>query len=216
MKLSLERRMAILVTTLLAAFCVLKARDAQEIVPPTPSEASFPKDLGGWESIDAPIAPDVLKVLGPGSFLSRVYYAPHRAQISLFVAYFPSQREGDAIHSPKNCLPGSGWTPLESVSTDLYLGGGNTVNANRYVVANGGGERDLVLYWYQAHGRTVASEYLAKYWLVADSIRLHRTDGALVRLITPMLPGETSVAAEHRTQRFLEPLMPVLKRYLPG
>jgi len=214
MRLNLEARLAIVVAVLLGTYLLLRSRDSQEIVPPMPSQALLPANLEDWRSVDVPIDPDSLKVLGPGSFLSREYFAPRHNVVSLFVAYFPTQREGDAIHSPKNCLPGAGWTPTESAVTTLNVGS-EQINANRYVVAQGT-DRQLVLYWYQAHGRTVASEYSAKYWLIADSIRLHRTDGGLVRLVTPMLPGETSVAAQERALEFLRPLLPKLNAYLPA
>jgi EpsI family protein len=164
----------------------------------------------------APIEHDVLDRLGPGSFLLRRYnlIPPTGPDVDLFLAYFPSQRTGDTIHSPKNCLPGSGWTPTESRIVTLTLPDHSAFPANRYVVSRGD-SRTLVLYWYRAHDRGLASEYAAKVYLVADAIRMNRSDGSLVRLTTPMLPGETSDAAQQRVLPFADALGPLLDSYIP-
>jgi len=87
----------------------------------------------------------------------------------LFIAYFPTQRKGDTIHSPKNCLPGAGWIPAESSRIWIDQQGGNKIQVNRILVTKGA-DRALVLYGYQAHSRVILSEYGAKYYLVADAI----------------------------------------------
>ena len=202
------------IALLVAAGLLVQARGSLEVVPQPAPLGALPTVLGAWHGVDVGIDPEVSEILGTGEFLSRVYRQPARPYIDLFIAYFPSQRAGDTIHVPKNCLPGSGWTPIESSRTRLPLAGTAPIDANRYVIAKGK-ERDLVLYWYQAHGRTVASEYWAKYYLVADSIRLRRSDGALVRLVTPMLPNENIEDAQARAMTLLEPMAPQLPRFLP-
>ena len=202
---------------LLSSGLLLHTRGSREIVPHAAPLSSFPAQLGDWTSTDLPIAPDVLDTLGPGSFLQRRYRPPDVSPdpaIDLFLAYFPSQRAGDTIHSPKNCLPGSGWTPAESRVIELTLPGHPPFPANRYVVARGD-SRTLVLYWYWAHNRGVASEYAAKFYLVADAIRMNRSDGSLLRVTTPMFPGETSDAAQQRVLPFAESLGPLLDQYIP-
>jgi EpsI family protein len=134
--------------------------------------------------------------------------------IDLFVAYFPSQRAGDTIHSPKNCLPGAGWAPVQSERISLSIAGHAPFDANRYLIAKGD-SRQLVLYWYWAHDRGVASEYWAKYYLVADSIKMNRSDGALVRVTTPLKVGETVEAAQQRIMPFVSELVPQLNTYIP-
>src|SRR5262249_2920185 len=148
--------------------------------------------LGSWAGSDVPIAKDVLEVLGPGDFLLRIYQNQSAGipYVDLFVAYFPSQRTGDTIHSPKHCLPGAGWLPVESSRIILSLLGMRSFPANRYVIAKGT-DRELVIYWYWAHNRGIASEYWAKLYLVADSMRLNRSDGSLIRVTTPLRPGES-------------------------
>jgi len=87
--------------------------------------------------------------------------------------------------------------------------------ANRYVIANGN-SRQLVLYWYWAHDRAVASEYMAKFYLVADSIRMHRSDGAMIRITTAMFPGESASGGEQHILPFAETVIPLLKNYIPS
>lgn len=202
---------------LLASTAVfLQARSRKEVFPPRLPLSSFPKQLGAWSGSDVEIQQDVLNVLGPGDFLLRVYRNEVQRQPynDIFVAYFPSQRAGDTIHSPKNCLPGAGWTPIESSRIDLAVPGRAPFAVNRYVIAKGD-ERQLVLYWYLAHNRAVASEYWAKVYLVTDSIRMNRSDGSLVRLTTRMLPGESLDAAMNRLTPFAAQVVPLLNQYIP-
>jgi EpsI family protein len=207
----------ILAATLIAAAAIfLQARGRNEIFPPRLPLQSFPMQLSNWTGTDIAIQKDVLEVLGPGDFLLRVYQDPAEKQpfVDLFVAYFPSQRTGDTIHSPKHCLPGSGWLPVESSRVTLSLPGHSPFPANRYVIAKGD-SRQLVLYWYWAHDRGVASEYWAKFYLVADSMRMNRSDGALVRITTPMYSGETAEAAQQRLLPFAGDVAPLLDNYIP-
>jgi EpsI family protein len=194
----------------------LQARSRKEVFPPRLPLSSFPTQLGAWSGQDIEIPQDVLSVLGPGDFLLRVYRndTQRLPYNDIFVAYFPSQRAGDTIHSPKNCLPGAGWTPIESSRVDLAIRGDAPFAVNRYVIAKGG-ERQLVLYWYLAHNRAVASEYWAKVYLVTDSIRMNRSDGSLVRLTTRMLPGESLDSAMNRLTPFAADVVPLLNQYIP-
>ncbi len=121
-------------------------------------------------------------------YLQRGYFSPAEGQVGLYIGYFRSQRTGTTIHSPKNCLPGSGWQPETSSIYQLTLDDGRKVPINLYVVRKGLDEQ-LVLYWYQAHGRVVASEYWGKFYLVYDALRLNRTDAALVRITAPVSRG---------------------------
>ena len=207
----------ILAAALIASAAIfLQARGHNEIFPPRLPLQSFPAQLSAWTGTDIAIQKDVLEVLGPGDFLLRVYQNPAEKQpfVDLFIAYFPSQRTGDTIHSPKHCLPGSGWLPVESSRVTLSLPGHRPFPANRYVIAKAD-SRQLVLYWYWAHDRGVASEYWAKFYLVADSMRMNRSDGALVRITTPMYSGETAEAAQQRLLPFASDIAPLLDNYIP-
>jgi EpsI family protein len=207
----------VLAAVLIASAAVfLQAHTRSEVFPPRLPLQSFPQQLGAWTSYDVALDKDVLDILGPGDFLLRVYQDQQQRQapIDLFIAYFPSQRAGDTIHSPQHCLPGAGWTPIEDKLIWLTMPGHEPFPVNRYVIAKGDA-RQVVLYWYWAHDRGVASEYWAKYYLVADSIRMNRTDGALVRITTPMYPGETVDAAVQRMMPFTNSVTPLLESYIP-
>lgn len=194
----------------------LRAHSRGEIFPSRQPLQSFPQQLGDWTGTDVAMDKDTLQVLGPGDFLLRVYDREDRSSpyLGLFIAYFPSQRAGDTIHSPKNCLPGAGWAPIESTRMQLTIPGHSSFPVNRYVIAKGE-SRQLVLYWYWAHDRGVASEYWAKYYLVADSIRLNRSDGSLVRITTPLLRGESVDQAQQRMMPFVADVVPKLQTYIP-
>jgi EpsI family protein len=195
---------------------LLQARGRIEVIPHRLPLASFPAQLGDWDSVEIALDKDTLAVLGAGDFLERVYQnqSENLPAIDLFLAYFPTQRAGDTIHSPQHCLPGAGWNPEENSRVTLSLPGHDPFPANRYVIAKAGA-RKLVLYWYWAHDRGVANEYWAKFYLVKDSIRMNRSDGALVRITTDMFPGETPGAAQQRILPFASTVSPLLNNYIP-
>jgi EpsI family protein len=209
-------RFALAVFLIAGAAAFLQARGHNEIFPARAPLATFPTQFGSWTGTDDAIEKEVLDVLGPGEFLMRDYTVADENQpaINLYIAYFPSQRAGDTIHSPKNCLPGAGWTPIESTRVTLSLPGHSSFPVTRYVIAKGD-SRELVLYWYWAHDRGVASEYWAKFYLVADSMRMNRSDGALVRISTMMYSGEAPAAAEQRLLPFAAQVVPRLGNYIP-
>jgi EpsI family protein len=206
----------VLVVSLLAGTAIfLRARKGREPSPARQQLSAFPTQIGNWTGRDLGIDPSVREVLGPGEFLSRVYARPDRPYVDLFIGYFPSQRTGTSIHSPRNCLPGSGWSPVQSGQVQLSQANHAPLIVNRYVVSKGL-DRQLVLYWYQAHDRVVASEYWAKFYLVADAIRMNRTDGALIRIDTPVLEGESLDSAQQRAVTFAQSILPKLNDYIPS
>lgn len=208
-----------LVVTVLLAACglFLQFRGRMENVPQGEHLDQLPKELNGWTGTDLAISNDVLEVLGAGHFLSRAYFDKSRSDVpvGLFVAYFPSQRTGETMHSPRNCLPGSGWEFTESRRTQVRVPNVPPISANEYVIAKGA-EKQLVLYWYQAHGRGIASEYWAKFYLVADAIRLNRTDGAMIRITTPFFAGEGISEPRRRANEFAADLVPQFSRFIPN
>jgi len=200
---------------LAASAAFLQARSSRESVPAHKNLASFPKTIEGWQGRDLGIDQATLDVLGPGDFLLRDYTRSlSEPAVNLYLAYFPSQRAGDTIHSPQNCLPGAGWTPVESRHVAFATGNGATISINRYIISKGL-SRELVFYWYQAHGRVTPSEYWAKFYLVADAIRMNRTDGALVRVITPITDAADELSAQARVTEFTQRVLPLLDAYIP-
>ena len=209
-------RFALAATLIAVTAILLQARTRAEVLPQHLPLSAFPAQLANWDSTEIVQDEKTLEVLGPGDFLERVYQDPTQKlpYVDLFLAYFPSQRVGEAPHSPQHCLPGSGWNPEENVRITLSLPGHGPFPANRYVIAKGD-QRRLVLYWFWAHDRGVASEYWAKFYLVKDAIRMNRSDGSLVRLVTPMFPSETPDAAQQRILPFSSAVVRLLDNYIP-
>lgn len=217
------------VVLLLAATAfILHSRGDSDRVPPSEPLKLMPETIGSWTGQDLPIADDVLAVLGKGDFLNRIYTSSRpvtpdetaaqvdaNLPIGLFIGYFPTQRTGQSIHSPQNCLPGAGWTFDARRYTTLKAANGKTFRVGEYQISNGE-SRQFVIYWYQAHGRSIPNEYVARAYMVADAIRMDRTDGALVRVITQIAPTETVADARRRAVRFTSLMAPLLPRFIPN
>jgi EpsI family protein len=176
----------------------------------------FPLQIGDWRGTDIPISPEELKILGPGEYLERNYenFGLLQPAINLYIPFFPSQKAGDTIHSPDHCLTGAGWIPTSREVIPLPLPNGSAIRVNRYVVSKSG-QQQLVLYWFQAHGRVVASEWWAKYYLFSDSLRTNRSDGGMVRLMTDLRDGESPDAAQARIMMLGSQILPILDDYIP-
>jgi EpsI family protein len=201
---------------MLATAIGLQSHSSTEIIAPHAPPSSLPSQIDDWKGTDGVLDPATLDILGHPDYVVRDYENASQPQtwINLYIAYFPSQRAGDTIHSPDHCLPGAGWIPTSREVIQLTRPDGSSFPVNRYVVAKSG-ERQLVLYWFQAHGRAVASEWQAKYYLISDSIRMNRSDGGLVRLITPMMEGESPDAAQARLMKLGSQILPRLDSVIP-
>jgi EpsI family protein len=210
-------RFGIVAALMLVTAIVLQAHSRSEFFPPRASLSSLPSQIDGWTGTDEALDQDTLEILGQGEFLPRNYENASQPQpwINLFIAYFPTQKAGDTIHSPNHCLPGAGWIPISRERVQITRPDGSSFPANRYVGSQSGEGQELVLYWFQAHGRVVASEWQAKYYLISDSIHMNRSDGALVRLMTPMLDGESPDAAQARMMKLGSQFLPLLDNYIP-
>jgi EpsI family protein len=203
------------VLLLAATALFLYARPAADRNPPREPLSQLPAFIAGRVGSDQQVDRETLDVLGAGDVLARVYAGDAQSvPIGLFIGYFPTQRTGQTIHSPKNCLPGAGWVFESSTSVDLIDVNGKPHRVGEYVIANGAAKQ-FVIYWYQAHGRSEANEYMAKIYMVADAMRLNRTDGALVRVITPISSAEDIAAARKRVEEFTMQLVPLLPRFIP-
>ena len=177
----------------------------------------FPTNVAGWQMYkDVKIEQETLDVLKADDTLNRVYINPARdASTFLFIAFFKTQRYGQSPHSPKNCLPGNGYEPIESgVMTVAIPGRSEPVQVNRYLTARGD-EKSVTLYWYQSHDRIIAGEFAARFWLIADSIRFHRSDTSLVKIVVPVRDGDAD-AATRTAVDFMKAVFPPLVRQLPA
>jgi EpsI family protein len=208
-------RFALVVILLASTGLFLQARN-RIIAPPRTSLSSFPLQLGDWIGTDIPIPPETLKTLDPGEFLQRDYEDRNAkdSEVFLYLAYFPNQQAGRRRHSPEDCLAGSGWSTVESGTTTLFLPGYRPFPANRYVITKGT-DRQLVLFWFWGRGRGVASEDWADFHLVFDHLRSNRSDDALIRINTPLQPGEEPDAAQQRLLSFAEQVSRIVGTYVP-
>jgi EpsI family protein len=205
------KRLWLCTAALLAMSAYLHGTSGSEAAPPA-SLDRLPLTLGEWHgtplrAFDA----DTLRVLGTDEYVNRTYVARGRPPVGLYVGYYQSQRQGDAIHSPLNCLPGTGWQIAEGSRVDIPVAG-RSIDASRLIVMKDG-DRELVLYWYEGRGRSIGSDYANKLWLLADAMRFNRTDGALVRVLTPLSTSE----AEARTNAaaFVREAYPAIRERLP-
>ena len=213
----LKGRYALALTILLlvqgGAFYMVAMRP--EAVPTVAPLSRFPTQAGSWSMYkDIPIEKEVQDVLLADDTLNRIYVRPDNSAAFLFVAFFRTQRSGQAPHSPKNCLPGSGWESIESEPLTIEVPGRDKpIETNRYLVARGD-EKSVVLYWYQSRNRIIAGEFAAKFWLIADSIKYHRSDCALVKIVVPVRNGDSTAATREATE-FVKAVFPALSKQLP-
>jgi EpsI family protein len=187
-----------------------------EILPERQRFVSFPLDLGLWHGQrQYQLEADVEQVLKPDDYILSDYSNAKNDVVNFYVAYYASQRKGYSPHSPIVCIPGGGWQITKFERTSYHSKSlGLTLPLNRVIIAQGN-NKALVYYWFVQRGRPVANEYWAKWLLFVDAIAKNRTDGALVRLVTPFYPGESEHAADERLQSFIEVLEPHLDAYLP-
>ena len=175
----------------------------------------FPVQLGEWrktkpdETIDEP----TMKVLRATDYLLRDYQRPDGQVANFYVGYYASQRDGASYHSPLNCLPGSGWTLSSPDTVTISLPDGRSFAANKFVIRNGD-SKNLMIYWYQGRGRAVASEYWGKVYTVIDSVRLRRSDGALVRVTVPM--GNSEAAALESAKDLSTKAAAAIREFVPN
>ena len=213
--ISRNARLAIVILLLAGTALFLRALDRKQSVSPRTALASFPLELKNWAGTDIPIPAETRKSLGTGEFLQRMYKDPVSggAYVDLYVAYIPDQH---ALfrHLPQVCLEGAGWSPVKSGKTALGFPGDTPFPANRYVIGRGD-DRQLVVFWYSVRGRRVAAQDWMNAYLALDSLRLSRTDNALVRINTELQPGEKPEDAERRLLSFAGLVNPLLKNYIP-
>ena len=210
-------RLLIVTGFLVAASVVIGRASQTETSLPRERFSEFPMTIGKWNGRpDTPFTQHVLE--GRVSFGAGpcTYFTSERQAANLYMGFYADQREGDTIHSPLNCLPGAGWEPIEKQRVPIRTPQGPAV-VNELVIEKGI-DRQLVLYWYQSHGRVVASEYWGKTFLVLDALRMNRTDGSMIRVITSVgdNPKEGRPKASAIAREFAATVFPLLGKYLPS
>jgi EpsI family protein len=210
----LSRRGAWRPSVLLAIGCGLSLSiEAQRTMQLAAPLERVPRVLEGFEGRDVSMDPEQARIAGASSSLLRAYGRDSTTQFSVYVGYYARQRQGKTIHSPKNCLPGAGWEPLESRRETLAGEAGDPIRLNRFVIASKQ-ERAVVYYWYQGRGRTEANEYRVKLDLIRDSALKRRSEEALVRIVVPV--GQNEAEADALARRVVARLHAALKSILPA
>ncbi|MBK7550796.1 MAG: VPLPA-CTERM-specific exosortase XrtD [Syntrophaceae bacterium] len=189
--------------------------DFREKIPITKPFSQFPQVVGTWEGSRQHMEQKFIAELDLSDYTIIDYKNATGLLVDFYVAYYESQRKGESIHSPETCLPGSGWVFRQAGLAVVPLAGsGGTITVNRAIMEKSG-QRQLVFFWFSARGRVLTNAWEMKFYTFWDSLTRHRTDAALVRVITPMYPQETAEDADARLQQFTRDIVPVLDEYLP-
>jgi exosortase D (VPLPA-CTERM-specific) len=202
------------VLVIIALFVVNLVDQRKEVFPDRKSLVTFPIAFDDWRGKQDKLLPSIVGFLNVTDYVLNNYIIGTKPPINLYVAYYKSQRKGLAPHSPRVCIPGGGWSisDLERVKIDLTSG--QPIPVNRVVIQNGN-QKQLVYYWFKQRGRDMASEYWMKWYLLTDSLSKGRTDGALMRLVTPIASNETETDAQRRLNEFLSVVNPMMNDYVP-
>jgi len=213
-------RIIILCLFMLSAVATISYASRPEVIPLRQPLGELPMQFAGWEGRRLPDSSQkVLDILGVDDYINRSYHIENSPVVSLYIGYFQSQRAGKSIHSPLNCLPGSGWIPVRNERIFINVGK-SAIQVNRITIQKGA-TNQVVLYWYQSQGRAIASEYMGKIYTVLGAMRTNRTDAALVRIISPISANgrqsnaEAEEASEKAAIEFIQALFPLLVDYLP-
>ena len=185
-----------------------------EIIAAKKPLSTFPSQIGQWTGVEERFDEKIYQVLGVDDSFYANYRAPDEPGINLYVGFYESQREGELIHSPKNCMPGGGWNIIETAIEPLRLDPASTEHKVIKLVLQKGKSKQISLYWYQSRGRIISSEYTQKIYLVWDAMTRNRTDGSFVRLIAPVTNSEEQTLVT--LKKFARDLFPILQDYIPS
>jgi EpsI family protein len=186
-----------------------------EFVPQRLRFALFPTTIGAWQGRTALLDQSVESYLGLDDYILSKYVKKDGKPVDFYVAYYSTQRNGYAPHSPTVCIPGGGWA-ITSLQQLNYGDDGGEFPFNRVIIERDDGVKELVYYWFDERGRKIANEYWAKWYLLVDAIIENRTDGSLVRLMTQIYPSEAEQDADSRLRSFMREVAPNLRAYLPS
>ncbi|MFP4474795.1 MAG: VPLPA-CTERM-specific exosortase XrtD [Desulfatibacillaceae bacterium] len=206
---------AVAAVLLLATLGVSTTVEFRESVPPARDFAEFPMRAGKWSGHRDYLDRRFVEALDFSDYVIADYVNPRGEKVNLYLAYYESQRKGESIHSPASCLPGGGWKFTRDGVRNLPTGNGVEFPATRATMRKGD-RQQLVYYWFPQRGRIVNNLYALKFFVFWDALVSQRTDGALVRVITPVYPFENMAAAQGRLDDFLVEFSPILDSFLPG
>ncbi|MFI4890056.1 MAG: VPLPA-CTERM-specific exosortase XrtD [Steroidobacterales bacterium] len=188
-----------------------------EVIPQRSSFVQFPMELGEWrghrQSLDA-VFTDQLQM---DDYVLADYVNSAGSAVNFYVSWYNSQRKGEAVHSPRACLPGGGWQirDFDQRTLDGVSINGEPLRVNRAVVELGN-QRQIVYYWFLQRGRIVDNEFAVKWYLFWDALTRHRTDGAMVRLVTPVSVTSSEAQGDERLVDLAKRIAPLLSQYVPN
>ena len=210
------KKIIIIALIMVVTTIVLRFSNHSEIIKPNKPFETFPMNVGEWNGSTSKFDQKVYDILGVEDSILASYQDNEGDSIQLYVGFYQSQKEGDLIHSPKNCMPGSGWNILKTSIETVDVGRDDNVKNIDVIklILGKGHEQQVVLYWFQSRGRIIASEYMQKVWLVIDSITKRRTDGSFVRLISPVVENEDRTLK--LLKGFTKDIYPILNEYIPS
>lgn len=205
-----------LIVLVLAFVTVFSISARIETVPDRERFALFPNQIGEWSGSTSFLKPRIELFLGLDDYILANYRTENQPPINLYIAYYKSQRNGVSPHSPQSCIPGGGW--LITHLSEKTFAAPKTAQPIKYnkVVIERQGIKQIVYYWFDQRGKTIANEYVAKWHLLKDAIMMNRTDGTLIRLVTSVGQNETVEAADNRLRGFMSDLSSVTEEFIPG
>ncbi len=184
-------------------------------VPDRVDLAALPGKFEGWKSEMQEVDKATLEVLGADDFVITNLTSPEGNLFNLYIAYLNAQRHGHSWHSPQQCIPGGGWQITDHKILPTETTDGKKFYFNRLIIENRG-HTQLLYYWYDQRSRKIANEYIMKIMLIFDAVKLRRTDGAMIRIMTPLVRGESIEEADARLSGFMRQLEPKLPDHIPG
>jgi len=187
----------------------------REKVPPSTPFSQFPLTAGAWNGTRQYMEQKFIAELDLSDYTMIDFKRDDGKHVDFYIAYYESQRKGESIHSPETCLPGSGWAFRQAGKVQVALTGGSSMTVNRAIMEKSG-QQQISYFWFPARGRILTNAWEMKIYTFWDALTKQRTDGALVRLITPVLPNEKLEDAEARLQGFTREIVPVVEEYVPG
>ena len=207
---------SIVVSLLMLSACIyIFFMSHSEAVPLRKTFSNFPKKIDGWIGREEFFDEEIYNILGVDDSILISYHDSDGKNVQLYTGYYHSQREGDIIHSPKNCMPGSGWNITDTSFETLTISGAKPKRIRVIkLILEKGISKQVALYWFQSRGRFISSEYWQKIYLVWDAIFKNRTDGSFVRLIAPVQNKDVESTTGY-LKLFAENLIPILAEYLP-
>jgi EpsI family protein len=205
------------VAVLATALAIHSILDFREKVPTNRSVSQFPLVVGGWEGKRQFIDQQFIDQLQFSDYTSIDYAKQGNPPVNIYVAYYESQRKGRSIHSPETCLPGSGWIFKHAGTLAIPLSGQNpsSITVARAMMEKSG-NRQLVYFWFNQRGRILTNAYELKIYNFWDALVMKRTDGALIRVISPVVSSERIEDTDKRLQSFMRDIIPLLNEYIPA